>query len=329
MAVKDHIRTLLDTYSRRPRHPDHPPDPEVLDRSLVYRVLSLYSALAAGDQNFAGGSHGLFVGNGYSREIFWEQVHKSLQIIHTTGNFSDKYAQTHEEDLLPFLYQGHTQPFLDFLEVSFKVGSTWDVLHDGNEVIAVINEYFRLGEAPFQLTSRVVKPERNHEGLPPIFGTPDTLAFPKVVRMDNEVTFDRTIAPALELLADPRFSAANEEFRKALDRIRTKEYRECVTYCTSTCESVMKVLCKENNWAYDDSDTISKLGNIVIDNSALAKSFKQQINHIGTIRNDAGIAHGAGNQKKEVPFRVADYSLAATAAMVVLLAREAGGVSTI
>jgi len=295
----------------------------------VYRVLSLYSALAAGDQNFAGGSHGLFVGNGYSREIFWEQVHKGLQIIHTKGNFSDKYAQTHEEDLLPFLYQGRTQPFLDFLEVSFKVESTWEVLHDGNEVIAVINEYFRLEGAPFQMTTRVVKPEGNHEGLPPILFTPDTLAFPRVVRMDNEVTFDRAIAPALELLADPRYSSANEEFRNALDRFRAKEYRESVTYCTSTCESVMKILCEENGWPYDEKDTISKLGEIVIDHSSLAKSFKQQISHIGTIRNDGGMAHGAGNQRKEVPFRVADYCLAATAAVVVLLARETGGVSTI
>lgn len=87
----------------------------------------------------------------------------------------------------------------------------------------------------------------------------------------------------------------------------------------------MKVLCKENNWSFDETNTISTLGNIVIENSSLAKSFKNQISHIGTIRNDGGMAHGAGDQKKEVPFRVADYSLAATAAVVVLLVREAGG----
>ena len=329
MALKDHIQTLLDTYSRRPRHPDHPPDPNALDRSLLHRVLSLYSALAAGDQNFAGGFHDLSVGNGYSRDIFWEQVHKGLQIIHATHSFSDKPARTHEEDLLQFLYQGRTGPFLDFLEVSFKVESTWNVLHDGNDVVAVINEYFRMGNAPFQLTPRVVKPEEIRQGVPPLFGPPETLAFPRIVRMDNEVTYDRAIVPVLELLSDPRFSSANEEFRKALNRFREKEYRECVTYCTSTCESVMKVLCKENNWPYAESDTISKLGNTVIDNSSLAKSFKQQITHIGTIRNDGGIAHGAGNQEKEVPFRVADYSLAATAAVVVLLAREAGGASAV
>ncbi|MYC00482.1 MAG: hypothetical protein F4X58_00995 [Chloroflexi bacterium] len=299
----------------------------MLDQNLVHRVLTLYSALAAGDQNFAGGLTGLLVGNGYSREVFWEQVHKGMQIIAATGNFSNPYASTYEEDLLPFLYKGHTQPFLDFLEVSFKVESTWDVLHDGNEVIAVINDYLRLGDAPFQVTSRVVKREAIRQGGGPPSGPPETLAFPKVVRMDNEVVFDRAITPALEILADPRFSSANDEFRKALDRLRNKEYRESVTYCTSTCESVMKVLCKENGWAYNERDTISKLSNIVISHSSLAGSFTQQIGHIGTIRNAGGMAHGAGNQKKEVPFRVADYCLAATAAAVVLLVREAGATS--
>lgn len=123
--------------------------------------------MAAGDQNFAGGSYELFVGNGYSREIFWEQVHKGMQLIHATSNFSDKYARTHEDDLLPFLYQGQTEAFLDFLEVSFKVDSSWNVLHDGNDVIAVINNYFRLDASPYQMTSRVVRPRSIRPGGPP------------------------------------------------------------------------------------------------------------------------------------------------------------------
>ena len=63
--------------------------------------------------------------------------------------------------------------------------------------------------------------------------------------MDDEVTHTEAVMPALTVLADPAYRAANDEFRKALEDLRG-DFEDCLVKCGSGFESVLKVLCQKN-----------------------------------------------------------------------------------
>ena len=322
MGLREAIRRLLDSYSTRPENCDPSLTPIVLSPELRTRIITLYVDLASGNPHIAGG--GEFAGTGipYYREDFWAQVQKNLHTIFGTYNLSGNPLAPPEQDVLPYLQVCEPEHLLEFIEATFKTDSSWHIFGDGNSVVGIINDYLRFDEVPLQLTERVVEsdPPNGGGGPPPV--RRKTAAYPKVVRMDNETVHEKAIAPALNLLTDPDYASANSEFRDALDRLKKGEYRECVTYCSSACESVMKVLCRKNSWKFNEKDSISVLADTVIDNSALAPVYKQQIQNIGTVRNSRGMAHGAGDADKSVAFHVAEHTVATTAAIIVLLYRE-------
>lgn len=100
------------------------------------------------------------------------------------------------------------------------------------------------------------------------------VAWPKVVRAEDEVTFKEAVAPALSVLSAPHFEAANLEFRDALDEYRKGHYGDCLTKCGSAFESVMKIVCKRNGWAFDaNKDTAGPLLKIIVSNSTLDPFF--------------------------------------------------------
>ena len=259
-----------------------------------------------------------------SVDEFWGAVNNALQHLYGRPQLSDHQVQDAQQDTLDFLFKCKPAEFFDFIEMTFKLHITRRVMPDENDIVDSINDIFRLEEVPYQLTP-MVKREVEAEGYRGHVGTfIETVAYPKIARMENEVLHEQAIEPALALLSAPDLQAANAEFRDAMDRYRRSQYRECVTYCTSACESVMKVLCERNRWPFESKDTISRLCEIVVDHTSLSASFKQAITHIGTIRNSGGMAHGAGSSDRDVPRHVAEYTLAVTAAALVLLVHEAG-----
>ena len=142
-------------------------------------------------------------------------------------------------------------------------------------------------------------------------------AYPQIIRVENEVTYQTAIKPVLTLLANPAFREANREFLDALKDYRNDDYRDCVMNCGSCLESVMKIICEQKGWP--SQRDAGKLLNTVLSKTDLPKFLKQPLTQIATIRNELGSAHGAGVEPRDVAKHLAQYTINVTASTILLL----------
>jgi hypothetical protein len=274
-------------FSRR--NPQRPKGyaPDLLSRPLRNRILLLMREVFSGKW-----SEQAWNPPGDHTREFWEQMHNFLQHLYGRPKLSVGAAESPVSDAFAFVSGCEAAEFFDFLELTFKTDAIWRVLNNENDLVDAINEILKIENAPFQLTP-VVKRE---EPRPPISGrlpsgtTIRTVAWPKVVRCEDEVTFTEAVAPALSVLSGPDYEAANFEFRDALDEYRKGQYGDCLAKCASSFESVLKVLCKQNRWKFDPTDTASPLLKTVLSHTKLDGFFEQPLILIATMRNKLSIA---------------------------------------
>lgn len=148
----------------------------------------------------------------------------------------------------------------------------------------------------------------------------------KIIRVDNELLHQETVTPALQLLHEPEYANANEEYLKAHEHLRFKRNQECLNECLKSFESTMKIICAKNKWEYKDTDTAKPLINLLLTNTFMPtyhesylSSLRQLLeSNIPTIRNKNS-GHGAGTKKRVVPDYLASYMLYVTGATIKLL----------
>jgi hypothetical protein len=266
-------------------------------------------------------------GDDYSLQ-FWEEIHQALQYRHgrpklVEGNYSNSRA----EDVVGFLHTCDHEEFLDFIEYIFKVKCLFHIGLDENEIVEEINDLFKSENLGYELTEMVKEKAVERADVFPFgdreFSTIKIIAYPMVIRKDQEFTYSNIQKPALKLLANPRFKSANQEFLEALEDYRTGDFGNCLVKCGSAFESVMKIICNDNGWPYTQNDTAATLIKTVIDNTNLDSYFEQPLTLVATLRNKLSKAHGAGTRPKNVPQHLAKYSLNATASAIILLVDEA------
>ena len=322
MALKDRLSSILDVFSKRqtPR-PGYPPD--AISERLRNRILLLLREVFSGK----------WPGDGWRSQSdhlaeYWDDMHNKLQHLHGRVKLSDDPRErTPFEDVLGFALSCSPAEFFDFVELTFRSSPMWRVLNDENELVDAINDVLRVEGAPYQVT-RFVKAEEfdaaarfGHGGT-----VIRTVAYPKVIRADDQVTHSEAIEPALSVLTTPQFEAANLEYRDALEEYRRGHYGDCLTKCCSSFESVMKSLCKGHKWSFDEKrDTAASLLKVILSKSALDPFFEQPLLLIATMRNRLSSAHGGGTSVRSVERHVAQYALASTAAAILLLVHEIDG----
>jgi hypothetical protein len=229
-----------------------------------------------------------------------------------------------------FVQQCNPTEFFDFIEVSFKVECAWHIFSEEREkdFVDVLNDMFRFENAPYQVTPGVFRHEKNPRTTGPMSGGTLLIrvAFPKVVRVDEEVAHTQAILPALSALSSPEYAGANDEFRKALEDYRKGDYEDCLVKCGSSFESTLKVLCRMNKVSFDpNKDTAGPLLDKLLTKSHLdTATFKEPLIVIARMRNRLSAAHGGGSTARTVPHHVAQYALTSTAAAIVLLVRDLG-----
>lgn len=315
--LSNRLRLLFDVFSKRSTA-SYPSDtiPETL-RNKVFLLCHDF---------FGGRWQSDFGGGDYTRE-FWEDIHRSLQYLHGRTKLSpDRHVDNPADDAILFLMRCDAAQFLDFIELMFKVDWRFRVVVDENILVDAVNELFKSENAPYQLTSIVKREEAATGPLPfPDFrGTQiRTVAYPKVVRAEDDVTFTEAVLPALAILSDPAYESANLEFREALEDYRKGDYGDCLTKCSSAFESVMKVLCQKNGWPYKAQDTAAPLLKTVISRSGLDSFFEPPLIVIATLRNRLSSSHGAGPVKRQVERHVAQYATTSTAAGILVLIHQA------
>jgi hypothetical protein len=153
----------------------------------------------------------------------------------------------------------------------------------------------------------------------------------RIIRIDSTHIHSEVIKPALKLLSNPLFINANEEYLKAHEHYRHKRNKEALNECLKAFESVMKIICKQKSWQYDEKDTASKLIKCCIEKGLVPNYLTTELNSLKTllesgippIRNNMG-GHGQGNDKKEVPDHLAQYALNITGSNIIFLVQQSG-----
>jgi hypothetical protein len=148
----------------------------------------------------------------------------------------------------------------------------------------------------------------------------------KIYCIDNELIHQQVMRPALQLLADPRFKGADQEFRAAHDHYKAGEHKDCAVDALNALESTMKTICDLKKWSYPQGARSSDLLKILRREGLFPdfadQSFDQLVatlkSGLPILRNETG-GHGQGAIPVTVPEYVALYALNLAASKIVFL----------
>jgi hypothetical protein len=225
------------------------------------------------------------------------------------------------EDLFAFLGQCADAHFLDFVETIFQVSCYWRICDTEDQMVDEINHFFSIDDLNYALTP-FVREERIEPSFVPPKKYSELVAYPRIIRKDAEILYQHAIKPAIDLLGEKGFSAANIEFLDALTHFRRGEFGDCLTKCGSAFESTLKTICSRQKWPFTPSDTAAPLLHTVMQKSSLDGFFEQPLILVATIRNRLSTAHGAGNTPKHVSPHIAQFAINTTAAAILILVTE-------
>ena len=323
MGLSVYLKRILDIFPNRQSESTKNRLKHTISEKLRTRILLLYRETLS-DRN---DSLILSVDRGHE---FWRAMYTALQ--HFTGQIRLSKQQVNREidDAIAFVMECSTSEFLGFIELSFKIKTQCVIFPDEAELIDAINVIFKHENAPFELTHfvRIDVEEEETPSVFPLHHLPapgkytKTVAYPQIIVVDDQVVQKEIVAPALTVLAKPYFEAANKEFMEALKDYREGKNEDCLTKCGSSLESVLKVICKRNNWPFNENDTLEPLLNTVIDKSALESYYKQTLKITATIRNRRSTSHGGGSEVRTASHSIAQYVISSTAAAISLIVEE-------
>lgn len=141
----------------------------------------------------------------------------------------------------------------------------------------------------------------------------------RIIRMERLFTHTEIMVPALCLLADERFANASDEFHQAHKHYCSEDYRDSVINASNAVESVLKVICKLNQWGDHDRKSLGDLINTVIRQHSLIPNYCQcGLQALSAIRNQDA-AHGQGTTSSSLTETIARYALHLAATNIVLL----------
>lgn len=84
-----------------------------------------------------------------------------------------------------------------------------------------------------------------------------------VVRVDSQFLHQEVVRPALQILRDPLFQGAQEEFLRAHAHYRAGEYKDAIVNANEAFESTLKSICDVEDWSYPANSRASNLLKII------------------------------------------------------------------
>lgn len=322
MAFAEDIKRVFRVFSRRHADDARAAGQEV-SRETRTRLLHVYRELV-------GWANNPF--DNQTAYTYWSRLHDLLSTLKGDWVLSQRFKQ-HEpfdrtrphHDVAAFVYECTTKELFAFIELSFQVKELEMLMEDSRDAIQSINQILAVDDIPYRLTD-FVRNSPQRRGLPPsIMIHPSAIAsngvisYPAIVPAEEEFLYEEATEPALQVLANPEFAAANAEFRAALKNYREQDLRDCLSNCASALESVLKVLSEQHRLTYSDSDTLSPLLDRLIPNLGLEQVYAENFKLLATIRNRLSSSHGGGTQPRSPEKHFAQLMLNDTAAAIVFL----------
>jgi hypothetical protein len=255
---------------------------------------------------------GEFFGLGASGEPYWKTIRDFIRI--EVGVFEltrgGNRRQSREEVSEWLLDCEDTDHIIDFIEFSMRSIRTIGLAspsHKRASISAIEHCNFRIQEAGV--------------GYEFIDGT--------LVEMNSKFIHSEIIIPALRLLHERAYNAADAEFRSAHEALRAKDYEGCIVKCSNAFESVLKVICTKRGWIENQNMNSKNLLDIVFSNGLvpdyMSSSFKSLRglleSSVPVIRNKSG-GHGAGSEVRKVSRHLAEFQIHQTASVLLFLVRS-------
>lgn len=175
-------------------------------------------------------------------------------------------------------------------------------LQDLERAISVINERFREAGIGFRFC----------EG--------------KIIKITSQILHEEVSSPALSLLAQPYFSAANDEFLKAYEYFKSGDFEGCNVECCKALESMLKILGDRYQWGLKGTEALAALFKVAREKDFIPSEMIAQFTQlsgflecgVGTTRNKSG-GHGSGTRSYAIPEHLAALQLHQTAAVILFL----------
>ncbi|CUP63170.1 hypothetical protein BH721_10695 [Clostridium baratii] len=252
----------------------------------------------------------------------WEFINKTmlkelgkLQLVREYFNYDHEYCKEF------LLKHDNVEEVIDIVELSFLV---IDKIIRKRDPFGQRND--RCQKADDAITDLNYRFKENSVGYEYIEG--------KIIRVDRMFTHNEIVKPSIKLLYEEEFEGACNEFLKAHEHYKNKEYKDSILYSGKAFESTMKTICEKLKYPYDkEKHTANKLIGILCDKDFIPISLKTHFDGldkaIGGIRTslDSGLptlrnrkgGHGQGDEVVYVPEELVTYALNLSATNIVLL----------
>ncbi|RLC17483.1 MAG: hypothetical protein DRH93_17590 [Deltaproteobacteria bacterium] len=149
----------------------------------------------------------------------------------------------------------------------------------------------------------------------------------EIIRVDSQFIHSEVVKPALKLLAQKKYLGAQQEFLKAHEHYRQKNYKEALNESLKAFESTMKAICDKKGWQYDRGRATAKnLIDVCFDKNLIPLFWQQQMGSLRSLlesgvptgRNKLG-GHGQGATPTHVPQHIVAFVLHMSASCIVFL----------
>ena len=151
---------------------------------------------------------------------FWSEIYRRLQFRTGKATLTPTDNGRNPVEALNYVMHCSTAEFLDFLEDIFNNEPFRHVNSGDKNIVDELNGILRIDNLPYRMTYFVLEEVDVPSGM--FQGQTGTQVrnFPQVILKENEVLEQQAIGPALELLSQAQFAAANKEFLAALEDYR-------------------------------------------------------------------------------------------------------------
>ena len=243
MSFRDQMLGIFSTASHR-EDADYSKD---IPSDAKYAALMYYRDVVRGSQSHVVGNLVSDPGGDWLREAVRQLSHAHLEIdrLLASGNLS---PHDHPLDTLSKYLLAERTPsshFLDFLELSLGPTLESRIARD-NDFVDGLNVVLDQRGSPYLLTRYAYIHEEYDDGS--FSAGVSTSAYPLAYLKQSQPVQQHAIEPALQLLADPAYTAANDDFLKALDRQRKGDYDGVLTACAATLEGAIKAAARQRGW---------------------------------------------------------------------------------
>ena len=209
---------LFDRFSRRNKEIE--PFVYQIPKTLRVKVFHYCQDVFSNSHSYWGGDN--------QTHVFWQEIHEALLRQH--GRFQLVGGNSPAEDAVNFLLNCRDEEFLDFIELILKVDCLFRVNIDENQIVSEINELFISESIGYELTNmikeEVVEPINDYMFRGRGGKVIKTIEYPRIIRKDNEVVHSMVTKPALQLLSNPKYKTANQEYLEALEDYKKDDNRD-------------------------------------------------------------------------------------------------------